>query len=538
MKEELYQNHGDHIEAIMPPKDFMENYLQLAISESTVLNKVRSEVTMEELDHQRTDVTSLKYGDNSLSVLTLVAYSSQSDSNLFVSLYPIAKGENIRAKIVRILEWDNEIEATIICCVGDFEFAFFATDYYCNKKAYCVGDTMTFELSAIGNKVEEAQRGFSFEGQQAVDWLAKIGKQPTYDEQGKIESVKFSTENLVAYLNHDRKCPDEGEFQSPITDIEATSIFNIPFYSGHIYIHRDDDFGDISVPLYFRKGLMPKVLNGDPIRGWLWLIGKLAVIADENSDNHSFMTSHHRHASTNELSNLGLKFVDAIDNFNFKCFDDIMPIMSILDQIVVESGYVVDAFREGDRHGSVMQLYTCKKDSIIKYIPFEREVPVLKTRRNIFGVKEEYQDGTKLEFEPYSDEMYVTGELCWEIAKAIPPVFNHLTIPFNEVGIWQAFLLQIAPHMMPTFWHGGYSSREYLFNLDDLKNKEVDCSKYYQDESLPRVDIIGENTARITCTYWNDWRGLCRETVQVNRNMEFENIQVDVLVEYKCDIIF
>ena len=146
-----------------------------------------------------------------------------------------------------MLEWDNGIEATICCSVGDFRFAFFAMDYYENKKSYVAGDSLSMDVSALGCKVKEASRGFSFEGQQAVDWLAKIGQKPDIDQSGNIQPVKFSTEKLVAFLNHDERCPDEAEFQSPITSISSTLLLDVDFYLAEMTIFRNEDGIEINI---------------------------------------------------------------------------------------------------------------------------------------------------------------------------------------------------------------------------------------------------------------------------------------------------
>lgn len=86
-KRELYQNHGDHIDAIMPTSIFMKDYLQNIISDSKVYKKVRTEVTAEDLNGARTDVFSLLYGDSDMYMLTLLAYSPKSDTYYFIPIY-------------------------------------------------------------------------------------------------------------------------------------------------------------------------------------------------------------------------------------------------------------------------------------------------------------------------------------------------------------------------------------------------------------------------------------------------------------------
>ena len=275
MKQELYQNHGDHIDAIMPAAKFLKEHLRNIISESKVYRRVRTEVSIEELKSERTDVTALVHGTSPMRMLTLLAYSPQGKVNQFVSIYPILSGTIIRAHIERVLEWDNQLEATIECSVGDFAFAFFATDYYENKRAYIEGDEISLELSALGCKVKEAQRGFSFEGQQAIDWLAKIGETPKYSKDGSVEPGKVSAEKLVAFMNHDEKCPDEAAFQSPAVGISKSEIIGIGFYRTMITIHRDENDKAISIPLYFRKDMCPNIKSKDPISGWIWVVGNI-----------------------------------------------------------------------------------------------------------------------------------------------------------------------------------------------------------------------------------------------------------------------
>lgn len=175
MSTKLFQTHGDHIEAIMPTSVFMKDYLQRVLSDSKVYRKVRTVVSTDEISSEKTDVVSLLYGQGNMGMLSLIAYSPQKESNIFMSTYPLLKGKSIRVIIDDVLEWDNGIGATICCSVGDFRFAFFAIDYYENKKSYVAGDSLSMDVSALGCKVKEASRGFSFEGQQAVDWLAMAG---------------------------------------------------------------------------------------------------------------------------------------------------------------------------------------------------------------------------------------------------------------------------------------------------------------------------------------------------------------------------
>lgn len=276
--DELYQNHGDHIDCIMPPEDFLVEYLPKILEESKMWRCVKTQVTDENMCEEETDVFSLIYGENDLKMLTLIVVSKSSGEALFMSTFPIARGVSFDVKINKVIKWDNQIEATILCSIGEFEFAFFAVDYSCNKSKYKVGKTISIDLSAWAIRAEEAERGFKLEGQDAIDWLEKIGEKPSFDENGNVNPIEFSLENLVAFLPKDPKCPDEAEFQSPVSDVESCSILNVDFLKTNIAICREQEESDLEViiPLYFRKEFFPDIKQNDPLRGYLWVTGCLS----------------------------------------------------------------------------------------------------------------------------------------------------------------------------------------------------------------------------------------------------------------------
>ena len=276
--DEVFQGHGGHIDCIMPADEFINNRLMSIIKKSKWWRNKITQVTTEDMYENETVVNSLIYDDSDIRILSLVALDKEKKNNLFMSTYPVTKGKSYDVIIDKVIEWDNQIEATVYCSIGEFGFAFFATDYYCNKELYVAGNKIAVDLSALGLNIEEGQRGFQFEGQQAIDWLAKIGKEPTYDNDGNVEPIKFSMENLVAFFNKNSKWPDEAEFQSPAEDLKSLSILDIDFFKTDVKIcRRETDDGEliVSIPLYFRKEFLPSAQKGDPIRGWMWISGSI-----------------------------------------------------------------------------------------------------------------------------------------------------------------------------------------------------------------------------------------------------------------------
>jgi hypothetical protein len=365
--DELYMNHGDHLDSIMSAKTLMSRYLKTIVQDAKSWKQARTFVTTADMYEEKTDVFSLMYGEGNMRMLVIAAASTKNNTNEFMALYPVTTGVPTEVKIDKIIEWDNQIEATVFCSVGEFEFAFFPVDYYCNKKKYKVGETMTVDLSAIGMSVEEAQRGFQFEGQQAVDWLAKIGEKPDYDENGNVMPVKFSMEKLVAFINKDSKCPDEAEFQSPVAELEKTSVLGVDFYKSDITIcRRDTDDGEleVSIPLYFRQDFFPTVQKEDPIRGWLWVTGS---VTGEHEEGNS------EPAEVNKLAKIAAGFEEYMDDFDTKAYDDLMPVVEQLPLLKIRKNYVLDFFEKGDDHGWINQPYCHTETAFERYFPTDVE---------------------------------------------------------------------------------------------------------------------------------------------------------------------
>jgi ADP-ribosylglycohydrolase len=126
-------------------------------------------------------------------------------------------------------------------------------------------------------------------------------------------------------------------------------------------------------------------------------------------------------------------------------------------------------------------------------------------------------------------------------------LLEHINVERTACGIWQAYLLSMAPTVLPTFWHGGYIRRTYIFSHKDLE--EIDELRRNGEAPLfgikdvvsPKVKIRGSE-GTIECCYWNDWEGLVRETLKVmyanNSVISITQTKAEVLYEYDCGICF
>lgn len=513
--DELYQTHGDHIDCIMDAEEFIREHLRGIIKDSGSYRRCITRVTAYELYSNLALVNSLLYGEGEMRLETLIAYNHKSRTNSFISIYPVLAGKVYEATVDEVLEWSNHIEATIYVTIGESQFAFFATDYCYNKKKYVVGEKITISLAALGNKVSEASRGFEFTGQQAIDFLAKTGQEPEYDEDGNVEPVKFSTEQLVAFLNTNEKCPDEATFQSPATNIGSSSLMGIDFYKCNILIIDKD--GRYEVPLYFRRDQITDIVDDTPIMGYLWLTGRI-VGEEARSERDSYLADKIR------------AYQEAVAEMAFHKFNNLDCIANLLPFIIIKEGYKLDGFKCGDKdHANVFQLYVCKRDSQVRWEP-----QIVTKKKGLFR-REEVEVVTP----PYDDSMFIHNYLGRKESEEVPSPLSYFDVPFTEDGIMDAWLLQNSSYFMPRFWHAAYGGRDFVTSLNQLSDDKVADDVVANEELLPNLAING-TTALFSYCYWSPWSGLHKVEEQVSpsgNSVVFETLQDEIIVPYNCGIV-
>ncbi len=123
---------------------------------------------------------------------------------------------------------------------------------------------------------------------------------------------------------------------------------------------------------------------------------------------------------------------------------------------------------------------------------------------------------------------------------------SEILIPADDrhKHLWQAYLLCHADTLLPSFWHGAYCRRTYIFDEEDM-----DCIKYLKnrdwsiiapiEELLPHVIDVDEDACKVVCHFWNDWKGLVRETCTYTMNgalIQHVDNKQEVLFPYHCGI--
>lgn len=485
LSNDLYQNHGDHIGAIMDTEEFMKTKFREVTEKGHMFKSGRVRFCDDDIDNENVTIFSLKNGDGDISMLCEIALVFRKQQNLFVSMFPMMKGSDLVVTIDRIHEWDNGAEATIDCSSGEFSFSFFAVDYYANKAKYAIGKKLVVSLAALAMRAELSPKSFSFEGQKAIDWLAKIGKGPEYDENGEVRPVVFGLETLVSYLDHNHKCPDEAEFQSPVNNISEHSLLGVDFWKADIAIHRScEDDSETHVPLYFRKDMIPDVKEKDPVRGWLWMTG---YVAGENEADDQSQDGFDPAIFCEDFDN----FMNHLDGD--KGFNDLGFITKNLGFLTLRDGYKFDAFKTWKDGNTEFRTYCCKADSTTRFLPYginQNEIGDFLDRNIVEGV-------VPSKFPAYSDDWFIHESIPYEAAADVPEALDYFSMPFTVGGVTQAWLLHLLPELLTQIYVHTVDNL-YIFSEDTL-NWVVRVYGYngLDFESLKPVVIMEEDKATV-----------------------------------------
>lgn len=279
------QGHGDHIECAYDgaPSQFAVLWLTKAARDGDLIGKTREPVANGLGDGfpKKTNAFLLGPLSTPLRAVVLIAEKAPRD-NIVVSGYPECEGTAVKVRLTALHEWSNGLEATLEGTVldGARKIAFFDTRYALHKQDYAVGSEYIFNLAALAYEAEilaEEQRWFKLEGDEARDWMERIGSkisfEPERDDAGQVKCVKMDMSGMVAYFTGPAAYPDDCEFQSPAFGIpEEIEAFDLAFYHFPIAIARDEN--DVLVPLFAKKSLFARLpTKNDPIRGRLWLQG-------------------------------------------------------------------------------------------------------------------------------------------------------------------------------------------------------------------------------------------------------------------------
>lgn len=280
--EDSYQCHGNHWDCVLADleKEFA-GLLKTAVENASVIcGEVETDYNLDEgIQHGR--IAELEYSekpDDEISIRLIISHTEE--SNQLISMYPCVKaGVSILLKITEITEWQNGVEAWIRGELADGRsISFFDANYAVNKDKYKIDEQYNFVIGALAyNAKEPESKGFSFEGQKAIDFKAKLGEAPEYDEDGNVKPIYFSTETLCA-LFQTSLALDDAEYITTVEDIKTVSALGKSFWKFDT-LYRSEDDGDLKIPTFVLKSEKNKALDkATQIQGVLWLTGYLAEV--------------------------------------------------------------------------------------------------------------------------------------------------------------------------------------------------------------------------------------------------------------------
>lgn len=173
----------------------------------------------------------------------LFKYKEGSNEVEFITLFPNLYGAECHVKILEVFPWNNGMEATIKALFSandsEFEFCFFATDYFDRQPDYQPGATLNIDLAAT---------------------CANIEKNKDNDFSGEPQ-----------YSASNKGYPDMATFQTNIAGpIRIITFFDNIVLNTSICINKDTK---LTIPLFFNADFMPR--KGDAIEGLLWLTGSI-----------------------------------------------------------------------------------------------------------------------------------------------------------------------------------------------------------------------------------------------------------------------
>lgn len=129
-------------------------------------------------------------------------------------------------------------------------------------------------------------------------------------------------------------------------------------------------------------------------------------------------------------------------------------------------------------------------------------------------------------------------------------ILKYIHVDETPMGAWQVYLLMTSPTQLPTYWHGGYIKRTFILEGDELYDikalKNYDLSDLVKQKMLYPEVVFEMNTdiktAHIYCCYWNEWKGLVREHVEMQihngKVISYEKKSEFVIYKYHCGIYF
>ena len=389
------------------------------------------------------------------------------------------------------------------------------------------------QIINVSNKRLDAPRSL-LRGKKIID-----RNMPLTDDSNKIDYMKLLTiVGLLLYWDEYEKknivCSEENNLDLCKTVVEA-------FHYAKLGFHFEDKYNGFSNHLIYNceSGNLPPLPEVEQ---------ELKRLGDQyNQEIQDRLRKLKKRASNkfyNPLAQKTEKFIKAIEeldllNGNYK---NLQPIMSCFNQVKVKDGYVLDGFQEGMRsYSSHMILHVRKANGTeFKFPPINYKSKIL----SAYLFDENPQVKLEDRFKGFDDSMYIRKLVEFARKDLVRPIWEDITVPFNEEGIWEAVLLYLAPRFMPGIWHWAYARITPVTSDAKLISKCNTIDDYYKYRNSaivePSISIESEDKAIVSFAAWG-WYGLMHWTLEVTK--DGNSVKIDAaanpasLLYYKPRII-
>ena len=275
-------SHGDHWESVCDSSDLEDSIIGFA-KILTRRGKPCLKGEIEEIDGHGNRVNiptiGINYIRDGVGIQGVIV--CREDSNELKTIFPaFYDGTEIELQLTRIDEFESGIEAVLTGENAHGDLSFHDIDYYARKSQYKIGEKYTFQIAALAlnsETVPKEEWEFKIEGEDAVKFYTAPGDEVKYLKDGSVKPITIAAKNLVALLQNNDAYPSCGEFQSPVQGRAKTIDFwGCPLYRIPILVLRDEESEGTEIPLYAKVIFFDhKPKKGEPIRGHLWLMGRL-----------------------------------------------------------------------------------------------------------------------------------------------------------------------------------------------------------------------------------------------------------------------
>jgi len=496
---ELYA-HNRHISSIFTADVFFDNILPDMMENGSLQAEIRAEYAdcHDKPGKSAASVAYWMYGGVDVAMQCITARNSPRCKKKLVSSFPVMAGRTVWARIVKVLVWDNGLEATVFVVAGSFRFAFYATDYYLNRQRYRVGARLKVCLAALALTAEKGCESYQINNE-TVNYLRGF---PSDDMDSDDDDYDYDSDTAMpSYVDLKGRsavfpsiygCPDELLFHTIIHSLKETAVLGVDMLRTDVAMcpvneHDDTPF---KVPLYFRRDLCPTAEVGAYIKGNLWLTGAIA----DNRNSMVLMGD-----SQIQLAEMACRFDRFLKSVDRDSLDDLETVREQLPLIKINEGYIFDFVKMIGEDG----LY---------FKPYARKSKVRK-----FFVSSDKKH--------YVKDLLIESELSIHesILLHLPQVMSHFRMPFTEFGIMQTWLLfSYAFHWMNSDGKVFIFDAETLSTLlsesarPEVRRAKEKIAALNFEMLLPDV-IVSDDHAVLRLTYWQNKVGLVQFNIAVER---------------------